>query len=176
MLEFIHTFDGTLLYFIQNNMRSDIMDLLMPYISYAGSGGFIWIVTALILICLKKYRTVGITVIVALLLCLLIGNTILKPLVARPRPYDVYNMAILIPQLTDYSFPSGHTTSSFAAATVIFCRYRLLGCLALILGSAIAFSRLYLFVHYPTDIVGGIVIGTAIGLTATFFAVRLSSK
>ena len=168
MREFIHIFDNTILDFIQCNMRVGILDFVMPYISYLGSGAFIWIVTALVFLCTKKYRAAGVTVIIALLLCGLIGNIILKPLIARPRPYEVHDIALLIPLLTDYSFPSGHTMSSFAASVVIFHKDKLFGSFAFLLGSLIAFSRLYLFVHYPTDILGGIVIGTIIGIIAVF--------
>ena len=137
----------------------------MPIITSLGNGGIIWILTALILIATKKYRVTGIAVLAALLLNLLIGNIILKPLIARVRPCDINTaVQLLIPRPTDYSFPSGHTLSSFAAATVIFLRDKRFGIAALILASLIAFSRLYLYVHYLSDVLGGIVIGAAIGI------------
>ena len=93
---------------------------------------------------------------------LLTGNMILKPLVARMRPFTV-NTAIelLIPPPTDFSFPSGHTYASFASATAICRNNRKIGVPALILASLIAFSRLYLYVHYPSDVLGGAVVGLA---------------
>jgi len=169
MLERIQDFDDFLLGIIQDNLHNIVLDIVMPFLSTLGNLGFIWIVTAVVLICLKKYRAVGITLLVALLLCLLIGNLGLKPLIARPRPCWVNpEVFLLIPNPTDYSFPSGHTLASFAAATVLFWHSKRLGFCALFVASLIAFSRLYLYVHYPTDVLGGILIGVGIGLTAVF--------
>ena len=157
-------------------MRSGILDVIMPVISAIGNGGTIWIITAVILIFPKKYRNIGITVGVALILCLLIGNLTLKPLIARIRPYDIDpDIVLLIPPPKDYSFPSGHTMSSFASVTAMFWYNKRFGVCAFILGSAIAFSRLYLCVHYMTDVLGGVVIGIIIGLAAVLL-VRLVRK
>jgi len=176
MLEFIQSIDISILDFIKDNMRFGILDVIMPIISALGNGGLIWIVTAVIFLCLKKYRNIGITLAAALILCLLIGNLGLKPLIARIRPFDVNpDIVLLIPPPKDYSFPSGHTMSSFASATVIFWYNKRFGICALILGSAIAFSRLYLYVHYPTDILGGIIIGIVIGIAAVLL-VRIIRK
>jgi len=163
--------------FIQNNLRSDFLDIIMPIITYLGSGGIIWILAALIFISLKKYRLMGISMIVALILSLLIGNVILKPLIARIRPFEV-NTAIelLIGPPTDYSFPSGHTLSSFAVAIAVFCLNKRFGVIALVFASIIAFSRLYLYVHYPSDVFGGFVIGVSIGFFANFITKRLNEK
>jgi len=169
MLESIQNFDNALLDFIQTNMRIGFLDIVMPYITSLGNGGFVWIVIGLVLVCLKKYRMIGFAVLFALVLCLLIGNLGLKPLIARLRPSDIYpDIALLIPRPHDYSFPSGHTMSSFAVATVLFLSFKRIGIFALLLAALIAFSRLYLYVHYPTDILGGIVIGVGIGAAVTF--------
>ena len=155
-------------------MRSGFLDFVMPIITSLGNGGVIWIAIALIFTATKKYRTAGIAVLAALILNLLIGNVILKPLIARVRPCDINTaVQLLIKRPTDYSFPSGHTLSSFAAATVIFCRDKRLGIAAVILASLIAFSRLYLYVHYPTDILGGILIGIPIGIFSYYITVKI---
>lgn len=172
MIEYIRAFDNSMLEFIQRNMRSGALDMLMPYVSYLGSGGFIWIVAAFALLFKKRNRVAAVAVIIALILCALIGNLGLKPLFARLRPYELKpDMVLLIPRLADFSFPSGHTMSSFAAALVMFRRSRRLGACAFIVGAAIAFSRLYLYVHYPTDVIGGVIFGLAAG----FAALRLSN-
>ena len=148
-------------------MRSEILDSIMIFTSRIGNGGIVWILIALFFTATKKYRIEGIAMIAALAINLLITNVILKQLFARVRPCDI-NTAIelLISRPTDYSFPSGHTSSSFAAATVIFCKDKRMGTLAVILAAAIAFSRLYLYLHYPSDIIGGFAIGIIIGVFA----------
>ena len=142
MLEIIQKFDTSLLHLINDNIHCSIFDVIMPFVSILGNFGFIWIVTAIIFICHKKHRTVGITVLAALLLCGLIGNLGLKPLIARLRPFEVNpEIVLLIPRPADYSFPSGHTMSSFAATTVIFWHNKLVGCCALLIGVLIASSH-----------------------------------
>ena len=155
--------------FIQNNIRSNFLDAIMPVISLIGNNGGIWIAVALIFIAVKKHRIDGHAILSALFMGFLICNVSLKPLVARIRPCDV-NTAIelLISRPNDYSFPSGHTVSSFAAATVIFLRNKHIGIAAIILACLIAFSRLYLYVHYPSDILVGILIGIVIGVFIRF--------
>ena len=174
MLEAMQTFDNSLLDLIQTNLRSGVLDAVMPVISALGNAGAVWIAAAIVFICQKKYRTVGLTVLVALILCGLIGNLGLKPLIARPRPCDVNpDIMLLILRPTDYSFPSGHTLSSFASAAVIFWYDKRWGYCALAFGAVMAFSRLYLYVHYPTDVFGGMVIGVGLGIAAVFL-VRLA--
>lgn len=101
----------------------------------------------------------------ALILCLLIGNLFLKPVVARVRPFDINTaIDILIKKPLDFSFPSGHTMSSFAAATVLIYMDKKIGAISLILATIIGFSRLYLYVHYPSDVVIGLLIGVLLGI------------
>lgn len=168
-MEFIQDIDNVVLEYIRIHMSSGILDHTMPFITRLGSGGLIWIVVALAFLASKKYRKYGFVLISSLLLCGLIGNITLKPLIARIRPFDV-NTAIqlLIAAPTDFSFPSGHTMSSFAAATVIFYANRRMGIAALILAALIAFSRLYLYVHYPSDIIAGILIGVLISVSTIY--------
>ena len=99
----------------------------------------------------------------------LVCNVFLKPFVARIRPFNINTAVdIIIKRPTDYAFPSGHTTSSFIAATIIYCQNRKWGYASFILASLIAFSRLYLYVHYPTDIITGIILGLCLGALANF--------
>ena len=136
----------------------------MPRVTALGNGGLIWVVIAVFLIVQKKYRNYGAAILGALILSSLIGDYGLKPFVARMRPYNaIPGVSILIPPLSDYSFPSGHTMSSFSAATVIFRAHKRYGTAALILAALIAFSRLYLFMHYPSDVLAGAVLGVLIG-------------
>lgn len=149
----------------------------MIYISKIGNNGFIWILCGLFMICFKKYRKCGFAVILSLILCLILGNGVLKNLIARERPCwidETIDFLIKIPR--DYSFPSGHTLSSFASAFSIFFFHKKKGIYALILASLIGFSRLYLFVHFPSDILGGIIIGVIISLFSKYIIDKIYKK
>lgn len=155
--------DFLLLNLIQNKLRCKFLDSLMVKISTLGNGGMIWIVIALLLISHQNYRKAGIIVLAGLLMGVLIGNCVLKNLIARPRPCWINRtVPLLIDVPYDYSFPSCHTMSSFIAAIILLHVNALFGYAALILAGLIAFSRLYLYVHYPTDILGGIAVGSII--------------
>jgi Membrane-associated phospholipid phosphatase len=143
-------------------MHSPVLDRIMPMLTFLGSGGAVWIFIALLLVMSKKHRGTGIMMMGALVLCLIVGNLTLKPFIARARPCWVNtNIHLLVPSPKDYSFPSGHTMSSFAAAGVLILRNRRWGLWAMLLAVLIAFSRLYLYVHYPSDVAAGLVLGIA---------------
>lgn len=153
--------------FIQNHMRSDVLDLAMPLITKLGDGGLLWILCCLILLLHPKTRRAGAVAAISLALEALLCNLLLKPLVARPRPFDVNpTVTLLIPRPHDFSFPSGHSGASFACAAALFFVRQKLWPFALALAALIAFSRLYLYVHYPTDVLAGIVLGFLTGWAA----------
>lgn len=150
---------------IQSYIANPVLDKIMIFFTYMGEAGAVWIAIALIMLFSKKYRRYGITMILTLLAGLLIGNIILKPSIARIRPCDINTaVQLLIPRPLDFSFPSGHALSSFGAATVVFYANKKLGLLAYITASVIAFSRMYLYVHFPTDILAGMLIGIVIAV------------
>ena len=150
--------------------RTPVFDKVMVAISTLGNAGFIWIVICVILLLLKKYRKCGILMMSSLLLDLLICNVILKNLVARPRPCWLNEtVQLLVDSPKDYSFPSGHTMAGFAVAPILYYANRKLGIAAYILAGLIAFSRLYLYVHFPTDVLGGV----AFGLGIAFFVLSM---
>ena len=165
MLEALQNLDGNILLWIQEYLRNDWLTPIFIFVTNLGKAGFIWIVLAIGLMITKKTRMTGIMCAVALIIFLVLNNMILKNLVARPRPYDVIpELVPLVPRLHDFSFPSGHTASSFAVATVILYKLsRRFSIPVLILAILISLSRLYLGVHYPTDVIfaafEGIVIG-----------------
>ena len=149
------------------NMRTDLLDTILPMISSFGDKGIGWIVISVILTCIPRYRKAGITMGLALIFCLLIGNMTLKPLIARPRPYTYFpEMTLLIAPLADFSFPSGHTFASFASATALFLYHKKAGIAAYILAAIIAFTRLYLYVHFPSDVIAGMLLGIFSGWLA----------
>lgn len=154
----------TILDFLQG-IRTPVGDAVMCFITKLGDAGMIWIVLAVILLLIPKTRKTGIVIMAALCIDLVVCNGILKNLFARIRPCDVNTqIQLLIARPDDFSFPSGHTAASFAAvAALYFSGERKLWKPALILACLIAFSRLYLYVHYPTDILGGIFVGLAAG-------------
>lgn len=157
--------DQSILYWIHDNLSCGVLDMLMPKLTLLGSGGAIWLLAAAIMLCAKKYRRQGVILLAGLVAGVLVGNVCLKNLIARPRPCWLDDsVKLLIPIPTDYSFPSGHTLSSVIGATVLTKTNRRFGWAAIPLAAVIAFSRLYLFVHYPSDILAGAVLGVAIGL------------
>lgn len=160
IMSLIQRLDNSILVLIKNSMHSVILDKIMVIITSLGNGGVIWILIAAVLIINKKYRNVGFIAIGALILATVLGEGILKHLVQRVRPSaDIPAVNLLIAKPLSYSFPSGHTASSFAVAGVLakYLKKYSLGFLGL--ASLIAFSRLYLYVHYPTDVVAGIILG-----------------
>ena len=147
-------------------IHTPLLDKILAFITSLGNAGIIWIVLAVVLLILPKTRRTGIIVAAALLMDLILCNLILKNLVARVRPYDVNTaIAILIKKPLDFSFPSGHTAASFAAMTALFlAKMKKAWIAALVLAVLIAFSRLYFYVHYPTDVLGGAVVGILSGI------------
>ncbi len=163
----MNEFELNILRWIQENLQCDFLDTVMPVITRFGDEGIFWIVVALVLICIPKTRKAGLSMGLAMLMGWLVGNMLLKNLVARVRPYDVeVGVTLLIAKLSSFSFPSGHTLVSFEAATALARRYPKWGIAALVLAALVGFSRMYLFVHYPTDVLGGAVLGVALGLLA----------
>lgn len=158
------SFEFAILDFIQNHLRSDIGDVLMPLITKLGNTGMIWIVLTVILLLIPKFRNIGFALAVSLVLDAICCNVILKPWVARIRPCDV-NTAVhlLIARPTDYSFPSGHAAASFTAVSALYFSHSRLWIPSLVLALLIAFSRLYLYVHYPTDVLAGSMLGMMLG-------------
>lgn len=165
MPDFIQSFDFSVLDFIQQNMRCGELDIIFTIITYLGSGGILWIAAAVCMLFTKKYRRCGIAVLVCLLLGLFFGNLILKHIVARARPCwlkPIADMLVAVPK--DFSFPSGHTLSSFIVAIVILRHSRPLGIPALVMAALIAFSRLYVYVHFPTDLLGAMILAVPVAI------------
>ena len=169
ILTHISSFDHDVLKAVNSTMRSGLLDSIMPYITKLGDGGVFWIALALILLIPKKTRRTGAAMGVAMLIGLIIGNGLLKNIIARPRPFDIRDTILprnrlLVAPPTDYSFPSGHTLASFEAATALYKDHTVYGFLAFVLAILIAFSRIYLQVHYPSDVLGGAILGFLFGL------------
>ncbi|RZS92789.1 phosphatase PAP2 family protein [Cuneatibacter caecimuris] len=159
-------------------IHNPVLDQIMVMITSLGNAGIFWILTAILLLCIPKTRKYGCCMAATLVVHLLICNLGLKPLVHRTRPYEISGFTgLIVARPVDFSFPSGHTMVSFACAPVIWYMNRRLGIAAFILAALIGFSRLYLYVHFPTDVLCGMVLGLAVGfLVMNMFGKWILSK
>ena len=181
------SFDLPILEWIQAHLQSGFMDFIMPIITVFGDAGIFWMICAAVLFLIPKTRKTGLGMAFAMMMGLVICNMILKPVVGRMRPYDfqinelgkTWDQILLAGKLLvetphDYSFPSGHTIASFEACVVLLLNDKRLGIPATILAILISFSRLYLYVHYPTDVLVSIVLGTLFAILGNAIAQRIN--
>lgn len=171
MFEFITQIDYEILVFIQEHLRFDWLTEPMVFISHLGNAGLFWIILCLSLLLSKRTRKMGICGLLALILSALITNVALKNIVARIRPYEQFSdLQLLLERQSDFSFPSGHSCSSFAAACALYRasdrRIRKITAALIVLAGAIAWSRLYVAVHFPTDVIAGVLLGILCGWLA----------
>lgn len=170
-------------------LHNPITNPIFYVITTLGNAGWFWIVLAVLMLTVlpKKYKKAGLTMAIALILSLIFCNGIMKHLWARPRAFWVVgqnfvvgnefeNLYGIFNSIHDYSFPSGHSSASFAAAVSIFMRRKKEGSAALVLAALIAFSRLYFTVHYPTDVLVGTITGALYGVAAYFIVKALMNK
>ncbi len=181
MFDQITHIDLAILHALHDTFSTPVLDAIMASVTTLGNLGFIWFVIALTTIAMKKHRIYGIAIVVAIVFAFVIGDLGLKHVFGRARPFvedpSLATSLIALPQ--SFSFPSGHTSSSFAAATVLCLTpfaHRWIKPLAATGAIAIAFSRLYLCVHYPSDVCAGAVLGVVCGAVAVRIIQRLSTK
>lgn len=168
----ITAFDISIIYFLCDNLRNPVFDEIFKFISLTGEHGLVWIIPAVILICFKKTRKAGIVMLTALALGYTLGELIIKNIVCRPRPFVTFpDLVLTVPPPPQFSFPSGHTMTAFAAATALFINHKKSGIAALCYAVLMGFSRVYLCVHYPTDVLGGMIFGI---LTAMLSQILIS--
>ncbi|MSS77202.1 phosphatase PAP2 family protein [Anaerococcus sp. AGMB00486] len=168
---FITKIDISILNFIQNTLKSPLLDNLMTSITALGNMGIFWILLILIFLTTKEYKNIGKIMIFSLIVNTIIVNLILKPLFDRARPFEIVDgIKLLILKPTDPSFPSGHAAISFCMLTVIllFSKSKTINIMATILTFLIAFSRLYLYVHYPSDVI----VGSILGITCAILGIK----
>lgn len=165
-LQVLQQMDASILLFIQDNIRNAALTPIMTGITHLGDKGILWIVLSVILLIPRRTRRAGVLSIAAMVITFLICNMWLKNYVARTRPYEVINgLQLLVAKADDFSFPSGHASSSFAAAVSIWKNTNKgFGIICIIMASLIAFSRLYIGIHYPSDVIAGLIIGTLVAL------------
>lgn len=153
-------------------LHTPFWDAVMLFFTHLGDSGFVWVALTAVLLAFRKTRRVGCILAAALALDFVLCNLLLKPLVGRVRPCDVLtDVTLLLPRPDDFSFPSGHTAASCTAATALWqAGKKRWASAAFALGALIAFSRMYLCVHYPTDILGGVIVGVACGVAGAWGA------
>lgn len=171
----ISQFDFAILNFIQDHFRNGFMDMLMKLITSLGNHGILYIAITIGLLLFSKTRKEGKTMAAAQIAGVIICSVILKNVFARVRPFNATDFELIISAPTDFSFPSGHTLHAFITATVLYSSYRKWGIAAYALALVMAFSRMYLYVHYPSDVVAGAIIGFFIGLVAVTISKRKTS-
>ena len=173
----ITSIDHVILLWIENHLRFAWMTPFWKLVTLLGNGGIFWILVCLVMLCMKKTRKAGIVMVIALIVNALLVNVCIKNVVARVRPYDAFDDIIrLIEAQKDYSFPSGHTSASFACAFGMYLGLRKemkkYSIPFFVIATLVGFTRLYLAVHYPCDVLGGVVIG----ILSAFVALFLLSK
>ena len=181
------SFDLPILDWIQANLQSPLMDKIMPIITMFGDAGIFWMICSAALMFFPKTRKTGLGMAFAMMMGLVICNMILKPVVGRMRPYDfqinelgktweqiLVAGKLLVETPHDYSFPSGHTIASFEACVVLLLNDKRLGIPATILAILIAFSRMYLYVHYPTDVLVSVVLGSLFAIIGNAIAQKIN--
>ena len=166
--------DGAVLRFFQEHIRCGALNPVMKFITVLGDKGAIWLLAGLVLLFIKKYRKQGLTVIICIAACFVVNNIIIKNLVDRPRPFVTFEWLKAIIELPDdASFPSGHACASFAGAYALYKGCGKKTWWVFIGAALIAISRIYVGVHYPSDIIGGAIIGLVCSAVVYKFRERL---
>lgn len=174
----LNQIETSFLVWVQDTIRTEFFDKLMIFFTTINNVGMIAILTVLLLLIWNKYRHVGMTALASLVVEFVVVNIFLKNVVQRIRPYVVNEELILLGDMPgDYSFPSGHTGSAFAVAIVIFlCMPRRYGISALIVSILIALSRIYNGAHYPTDVLGAVVVAIITSVLAWKFILPIALR
>ena len=168
----IQEIDFFILDFIRLHLSCEFLDITMPVVTSLANGGFICILITLLLLFLKKYRYNGIILGLSLITGLLCGNIIIKNAVKRIRPCVLRNVDIIINVPGGYSFPSGHTLATIIMAVSLFGVNKKAGIAATVFAAVVAFSRIYLYVHYPSDVLFGAVLGVIIAVSVKKLIVK----
>lgn len=162
-----------------DSIHNPILDKIMVFITGLGDAGLFWIAVSVVLLFFKKYRKIGVVSLGALIFSVIFTNVIIKNMFDRVRPFmydEGIRNSLLIKEPLDSSFPSGHSSASMAAAVSIFIYNKRFGAFAIVLALLIAFSRLYLFVHFPTDVITGLVLGILYAILSAAVVKALNNR
>ncbi len=177
--DFIINFDWSIFKFFEQ-LWNPVLNVIMSVITYLGDDGIFWIVLGLIMLIPKKTRKYGFYMLAGIAVAGALNNIVIKNIVCRPRPFnftdwpEAFNFPNIVAKPTSWSFPSGHTSSSFGAAFPMLMRAKKkYGIPAMILALLIGISRIYVHVHYPTDIIAGIIVGILAGFVSTILCDKI---
>lgn len=160
MLEWITNIDFSILYWIQENIRTEWLDSVCAFLSWAFQLGLPWIFLGVVLFCFKKTRAAGVILVAAVVLTFFFNELAIKNAVNRERPCTIDpTVELAIEKPTSFSFPSGHTASCFAAVGVLLFTHKKIGIPLILFAVIMGLSRMYLFVHFPTDVIAGAAMG-----------------
>ncbi|MCI6652859.1 MAG: phosphatase PAP2 family protein [Ruminococcus sp.] len=179
MIDFITNIDFSILYWIQDNLRNSFMDFVMPLFSNLQDGGLIWISIAVVMLFFKRTRYCGIAVLLAMGIDTLITEYGIKNIVCRVRPCNlVDDVNMLVEKPTSYSFPSNHSASAFAGAVAVMLTIKKKAWTipAFVFSGIISFSRMYVFVHFPSDVFAGILLGSTIAVLVCYLMKKTGFK
>ncbi|MGN0968795.1 MAG: phosphatase PAP2 family protein [Oscillospiraceae bacterium] len=179
MLDWLFSLDGGVLLWIQAHLRAPVLDAVLSFYTALGNAGALFLIAAAVLLCFKRTRKAGVTALLAMAVGFVCTNLILKHLVSRPRPWlDVAGLTALVAENDPNSFPSGHTTAAFAFASALWrtAPDKWMKGAALAAAVLMGFSRLYVGVHYPSDVLTGVVVGLLAGWLACLLVRRLRLK
>ena len=170
MIEIFTKVDLSILLWIQDNLRSEYITTFMYHITSMGS--ILLIVMALYFIIKgsRSEKVAGFAVLASSILEIAIVNGVLKNLIARPRPFVTYDEVVPLANiLSEHSFPSGHTALVFSMAFVIYKLFpEIYGKVAIVIACLVGFSRVYLGVHYPSDVIAGVIVGWFVSLVTVY--------
>ena len=168
MSDFIYSIDFAINDFIADYLTHPVFDAIFRVITFLGDAGWFWIALTVSFLLFKETRRYGVSMAISLLFSTLFTNILLKPIVNRPRPYELRDITLKVAPPHDATFPSGHTSASFAAALALFKENKKLGTPAVILAALIGYSRLYFYLHFFTDVLGGTLIGVVTTVISYF--------
>lgn len=176
-MEAIYNFDFNILNAIQQSMRCEFLDSFTLALSYVTTSGIIWVILGVTMLLFRKTRTSGIIMLISLTVVFLAGDVLLKHLINRSRPFTVNpDVVLLIKSPSGSSFPSTHSGFASAVTTILFARNRIFGFIAAVMTFCIAFSRLYFYVHYPTDVFAGLMLGVLCALIILWLSKQINLK
>ena len=171
MLDLICSLDAEFILWVSENLRNPILSAIFITITKTGDAGFIFIVVGVLLLCFSRTRKTGAIFLLALSLNFILNDLILKEIFERPRPFQSLEMlSALIPAPPGYSFPSGHTSSAFSCLVTLFFTEKKIAPFALIYAVLMGFSRVYVGVHYPSDVIVGAIVGVVCAYLSVFIS------